>query len=139
MINVEKLITYDDEKEQNSITFSIISSSFYSNKISFEKSSLEKKVLFEKISFQLIASTFVKVTKKNKIFQKRFKFIFRDEDDWITIKEYFFDSFFFSKSLQQKIRKRETIFIWHNSLFIVFSQNALKLLWQITRILFFYF
>lgn len=79
MNDLEKLITYNDEKKQGSITPFIISLSFYSNKILPEKGPLEKKISFEKISFRLIISMSIKITKKNESFQKRFKFIFREE------------------------------------------------------------
>ncbi len=81
MNDVEELITYNGEREQSSMMSSIISSSFYSDEISFEESSLEERVSFEKISLRSIASALMKATEENEILQERFKFIFRDEHD----------------------------------------------------------
>jgi len=81
MNDVEKLATYDDEREQNLMTPFIISSSFYLDEISPKEGSLEERILFEKTSLRPIASILIKATKKNELLQKRFKFIFRNEDD----------------------------------------------------------
>ncbi len=92
MDDVEELVTYDGEREQGSVAPSIISSSFYSNEISPEEGPLEERVPFEETPLRPIASTPMEATEKDETLQERFKFIFRDEDDWITMKEYFFDS-----------------------------------------------
>lgn len=81
MNDVEELITYDDERERDSMTSFIISFNFYSNEISLEENSFEKRISFEKIAFRAITSTLMKTIKKNESLQERFKFIFRDEDD----------------------------------------------------------
>jgi len=81
MNDVKELITYDDEREQNSITSFIISLSFYLNEISLKENSLEERILFKNTSLRLITLALMKVTKKNEILKERFKFIFRDEDD----------------------------------------------------------
>jgi len=81
MNDVKELITYDDEREQNSITSFIISLSFYLNEISLKENSLEERILFKNTSLRLITLALMKATKKNEILKERFKFIFRDEDD----------------------------------------------------------
>ncbi len=81
MNDVEELITYNDEREQNLITPSIISSSFYLDEISPKEGPLEERVPFEETPLRPIASAPMKATKKNETLQERFKFIFRDEDD----------------------------------------------------------
>jgi len=117
MNDVEELITYDGEREQSSMMSSIISSSFYSDEISFEESSLEERVSFEKISLRSIASALMKATEENEILQERFKFIFRDEHDWITMKEYFFDSSLFtSMKLTAEKHAREKRYLFDMSL-----------------------
>ena len=69
MTDVEKLMMYDDEEKQNSMTFFIISLSSYLNEISLEKSSFEKRILFKKTFFSSIASALMKVIKKTKFFK----------------------------------------------------------------------
>ncbi len=58
---------YNDKREQNSITSSIILSSFYSDKILPEEGSLKERILFEKTSLRPIASVSIEATKKNKL------------------------------------------------------------------------
>ncbi len=113
MNDIEESMMYDGEKEWDSVTSSIISSSFYSDEISLEEDSVEKRVPFEKTSLRAITSAFMKATEKNESLQERFKFIFRDEEDWITMKEYFFSSsLFFSMKLttEKHARKRRYLF-----------------------------
>jgi len=81
MDDVEELVTYNDKREQGSMTPFIISSSFYLDEISPKEDSLEERIPFKKTSLRLIASTSMKTTKKNETLQERFKFIFRNEDD----------------------------------------------------------
>jgi len=81
MNDVKELITYDNEREQNSITSFIISLSFYLDEISLKENSLEERISFKNTSLRLITLALMKVTKKNEILKERFKFIFRDEDD----------------------------------------------------------
>ena len=90
MVDVEELVTYDGEREQGSVAPSIISSSFYSDEISPEEGPLEGTVLFEETPLRPIASAPMEATEKDETLHERFKFIFRDGDDWITMEEYFF-------------------------------------------------
>jgi len=117
MNDVEELITYDDEREQGSVAPSIISSSFYSNEISPKEGPLEERVPFEETPLRPIASAPMKATKKDETLQERFKFIFRNKDDWITMKEYFFDpSLFSSMKLTIKKHAREGRYLFDTTL-----------------------
>ena len=109
------------------MTFFIISSNFYSNEITFEKSSLEEKVLFEKTSLRSIASALIKTTKKNESLQERFKFIFRDENDWITMKKYFFDSSLFSSmKLTTEKHERDKRYLFDTTLWSLHFSKCFK-------------
>ncbi len=113
MNDIKESMTYDGEKEWDSVTSSIISSSFYSDEISLEEDSVEKRVSFEKTSLRAITSALMKATEKNEPLQERFKFIFRDEEDWITMKEYFFSSSLFSSmklTTEKHARKKRYLF-----------------------------
>jgi len=90
MDDVEELVTYDGEGERGSVAPSIISSSFYSDEISPEEGPLEERVPFEETPLRAITSAPMEATEKDEPLQERFKFIFRDGDDWITMEEYFF-------------------------------------------------
>jgi len=90
MDDVEELVTYDGEGEQGSVAPSIISSSFYSDEIPPEEGTLKERVPFEETPLRAITSAPMEATEKDEPFQERFKFIFRDGDDWITMEEYFF-------------------------------------------------
>lgn len=92
MDDVEELVTYDDGREQDSVAPSIISSIFYLDEISPEEGPLEERVPFEETPLWPVALAPMEATKKDEILQERFKFIFRDEHDWITMEEYFFGS-----------------------------------------------
>ncbi len=72
------------------MTPSIISSSFYSDEILPEEGPLEERVPFEKTSLRPMTSAPMEAIEKDETLQERFKFIFRDGDDWITMEEYFF-------------------------------------------------
>ena len=69
-----------------------------------EKGPLEERVLFEETPFRLIALVSIKATEKDEPLYKRFKFIFRDGDDQIIIKEYFFGPFL-SSSVERTVKK----------------------------------
>ena len=90
MNDVEELVTYDGERERGLVAPSIISSSFYLDEISFEEGPFEERVSFEETSLRAITLAPMEATEKDEPLQERFKFIVRDEDDWITMKEYFF-------------------------------------------------
>ena len=90
MDDVGELITYDGERDRGSVASSIISSSFYSDEILPEDGPPKERVPFEETPLRPIASTPMEITEKDDILQKRFKFIFRDRDYWITMKEYYF-------------------------------------------------
>ena len=90
MNDIGELITYDGEREQGSVAPSIISSSFYSDEISPEEGPLEERVPFEETPLRPIASAPMELKVKDDTLQERFKFVFRDGDDWITMEEYFF-------------------------------------------------
>ena len=90
MVDVEELVTYNGEREQGSVAPSIISSSFYSDEILPEEGPLEERVPFEETPLRPIAPAPMEATEKDETLQERFKFIFRDGDDWITMEEYFF-------------------------------------------------
>jgi len=65
MNDVEKLITYNDEREQGSMTSSIILSSFYLDEISPKENSLEERVSFKETSLWSIALALMKAIEKN--------------------------------------------------------------------------
>ena len=90
MDDVGELITYDGKRDQGSVAPSIISSSFYSDEISPEDGPPEERVPFAETPLRPIASAPMEITEKDDILQERFKFIFRDGDDWITMEEYYF-------------------------------------------------
>ena len=90
IVDVEELVIYDGEREQGSVAPSIISSSFYSDEISPEEGPLEERVPLEETPLRPIAPAPMEATEKDETLQERFKFIFRDGDDWITMEEYFF-------------------------------------------------
>ena len=90
MDDVVELVTYDGEREQGSVAPSIISSSFYSDEIPLEDGPLEERVPFEESPIRPIASAPMEATEKDETLQERFKFIFRDGDEWITMEEYVF-------------------------------------------------
>jgi len=90
MDDVEELVTYDVEREQGSVAPSIISSSFYSDEILPEEGPLEERAAFEETPLRPIASAPMEATEEDETLQERFKFIFRDGHDWITMEEYFF-------------------------------------------------
>ncbi len=96
MNDVEELTSYDDVEEWDSLAPSIISSSFYSDEVLLEEWLLEEDSLKEETSLQAIASARIETTKKDELSQDRFKFIFCQEDDWISMKQYSFDSSLFS-------------------------------------------
>jgi len=70
---------------------SIISSSCYSDQVPLEKDSLEEGAPPEETPLRAIAFAYMEATEKDEIPQERFKFIYRDEDDWIGMKQYSFD------------------------------------------------
>lgn len=70
---------------------SIISSSFYSDEVLLEERSLEEDPPKEETPLQAIASARIETTKKDELPQDRFKFIFRQGDDWIPMEQYPFD------------------------------------------------
>lgn len=75
MDNIEELVTDDGEGERGSVAPSIISSSFYSDEVLPEEG----------------LSAPMEATDKDELLQERFKFIFRNGDDWITMEESSFD------------------------------------------------
>ena len=95
------------------MALSIILLSFYSDEISPEDGPHEERVLFKKTPLRPIASAPIEITEKDDIFQERFKFIFRDGDDWIIIEKYYFGlSLSFSVELTAKkhIKKGRYLF-----------------------------
>jgi len=80
------LITYEGEEEQDSLAPSISSSSCYLDEISLEEDSLEEGDSPKGTPLRTMASTYMEATKKDELPQEWFRFIYRDEDDWIGMK-----------------------------------------------------
>ncbi len=90
MDDIEEPVTYGGEGEWGSVAPSIISSSFYSDEVPPEEDPVEERVPFEETPLRAITSAPMEATEKDEPLQERFKFIFRDGEDWITMEEYFF-------------------------------------------------
>lgn len=72
----------------------------------------EKGFVWE-TSLRTITSAPMKATEKDEPLQERFKFIVCNEDDWITMKEYFFNSSLFSSmklTTEKHARKKQYLF-----------------------------
>jgi len=128
MNDVEELMTYDDERERGLVTPSIISTSYYSNEISFEEGPLEERVSFEeKFSSSNYFSAHGSYKKERT--PSRTIQIYRSRRRRLNYDErilFWFISFLFDGAYDRKTRKGETIFIRHDSLVIA----PLGMLWS---------
>ena len=89
--------TDDGEGECGSVAPSIISPSYYSDEeVPLEEDPLEEGASLEEAPLRAIASAHIEATEKDEVTQERFKFIYRDGDDWIPMEEYLFGPSLFS-------------------------------------------
>ncbi|KAL8792178.1 MAG: hypothetical protein Q9195_005200 [Heterodermia aff. obscurata] len=92
MDDVDEPVTYDREGEWGSVAPSIISSSYYSDNVPLEGDPLEERAPPKETPLRAIASAHTEATEE----EERFKFIYRDGDDWIPMEEYRFGPSLFS-------------------------------------------
>lgn len=73
-------------EERGSLAPSISSSSCYSNEVPLEEDSLEEGGPPKGTPLRAMASAYMEATEKDELPQEWFRFIYRDEDDWIGMK-----------------------------------------------------
>lgn len=109
---------------------SIISSSYYSDNVPLEGDPLEERAPPKETPLRAIASAHTEATEEDELPQERFKFIYRDGDDWIPMEEYPFDrSLFSSVELIANKHAGEGRYLFDTTLWSLHPRNVLKLLW----------